>query len=937
MVAAYSNKDESHVKSIKELIATYGIGGLIFMQGGPVRQANLCNQYQGISKVPLLISIDGEWGLAMRLDSVSKYPRQMTLGAIKNDSLIYKMGKQIANECKRLGIHNNFAPVADINNNPKNPVIGSRSFGENKFNVARKSYMYMAGMQDVGVMATGKHFPGHGDTDSDSHQTLPIIKHDKKRLDSLELFPFRYLIERGLGSMMIAHLYIPSLDSTKNQASTLSKKIVTKLLKEELKFKGLIFTDALNMKGVSKFYPPGVVDAKALLAGNDILLFSENVPKAIEEIRKALREGEITMQEIDEHCKKILKAKYWCGLQKKQKIKTRELIKDLNSTEQKELIKKLTNASVTLLQNKNNLLPLRQSDTSSKIGVITFGATEKNQFCTTLGNYFEFKKIDINGNPSKEKATKIMSEISTCTTLILQFNKSNFRADGSFGFENETIELIDKIASEKKCISILFTSPYLLNSFADTKKFSSILVCYENNDFCHRSGAEAIAGVNKIEGRLPVSSGNFIEGTGIDQLECPQIELANPEELGINKKKLQAIDSIALAGIKQQCYPGCQILGMKEGKIFYRKSFGNFTYEKGNETVTNETIYDLASLTKILSSSLAAMDLVSKGKLNIDLTIGDYLPETNQSEKGKIIIREMLAHQAGLAAWIPFYTETLEKNGNFKPGFYSREKSGEFQINVAEQLYLNINFRDTILKRILDSKLETKGQYVYSDLGYYFLQRIIEKLSGETIDYYVYKNFYQPMGFRYTGYLPLSKFEKKQIAPTENDKVFRKQIIQGTVHDQGAAMLGGVAGHAGLFSNATEVAFIMQMLLNGGELNGKRYLSSHVVEDFTIGCCYCQVSRRGLCFDKPEVAPGKKNLQVTDECSKESFGHSGFTGTFAWADPNNDLVFVFLSNRVYPDAEENKLSKSGIRMKIHKKFYEAINKTAPDISSERTF
>jgi beta-glucosidase-like glycosyl hydrolase len=341
MVAAYSNRDLKHVKEIKDLIVNYNIGGLIWMQGGPLRQGQLANYYQSIAKTPLLYSIDAEWGLAMRLDSTVRYPKQMTLGAIQNDSLIYRMGRQIARECKRLGVHVNFAPVADVNNNPLNPVIGLRSFGENKYKVAQKAYMYMQGMQEEFVMANGKHFPGHGDTDGDSHLSLPQINHSVARLDSLELFPFQYLFDRGLASVMVAHLNVPNLDTAKNIPSTLSPKIVNELLKKKMAYNGLVFTDALNMKGVSAAYEPGIVDVKALLAGNDVLLFSGDVPKAIAEIQKAITEGKITQQEIDERCRKIIQAKYWCGLDKKQEIVTRNLFKELNTKQSEQLNDKL--------------------------------------------------------------------------------------------------------------------------------------------------------------------------------------------------------------------------------------------------------------------------------------------------------------------------------------------------------------------------------------------------------------------------------------------------------------------------------------------------------------------------------------------------------------------------------------------------------------------
>lgn len=918
MVAAYSNKDLKHVKEIKELISTYNIGGLIWMQGGPVREGKLASYYQSIAKTPLMYSIDGEWGLAMRLDSTVRYPKQMTLGAIQNDSLIYYMGRQIALDCKRLGIHVNFAPDIDVNNNPLNPVIGIRSFGENKYNVAKKAYMYMAGMQDQHVMATGKHFPGHGDTESDSHKTLPFIGHSRARIDSLELFPFQYLFDRGLASVMAAHLNVPSLDSTENLASSLSPKVVTELLKNKMGFNGLVFTDALNMKGVTKFLSTGLADKKALIAGNDVLLFSENVPKAIEEINKAITEGIISQTDIDAHCKKILQAKYWCGLNQNNEIVTRNLYADLNTKTSSDLNDKLAEAAITLLKNDDNFLPIQNSD-KTKIIELSFGVTEQNTLYNTLKNRTNIEHIGLSHDAKLPEINKAFEKIRSGDLIIIQLNKATLRAEKNYGVGEQSLKLIDSIAKLKPSVLVLMTNPYLLNKVISISNFKSVIVSYEYLPSLLKATANAIMGVTSISGKLPISTNYYKEGSGIflDKIN-PQKDLANKNDF--LKRKFASIDSIALAGIKEKAYPGCQIVALKDGQIIYQKSFGNYTYDKDAKAVDNGTIYDLASLTKITASSFALMKLESEQKFDHKKTLGFYLPYLKGSDKENLLIEDVLSHQAGLQAWIPFYLKTLEKNGDYKSGIYAKTKSENFPVQVAKDLFVAKGYQDSIYKRLLNSKIENPGKYLYSDLGYYFMQQIVEQQAHKKLNDYV-QNMYAQVGIG-LSYLPLTYFSQLQIAPTEDDKKFRKQLIQGYVHDPGAALLGGVAGHAGLFGNALDVAKLMQLYLNKGELNGVRLLDSNVVKDFT-SCHFCPNNRRGYCFEKPEPDE-KKDSPVTSECSLDSFGHSGFTGTFAWADPKNNLVLVFLSNRVYPNAEENKLAKLGIRGKIHKAFYDAL-------------
>jgi CubicO group peptidase (beta-lactamase class C family) len=490
---------------------------------------------------------------------------------------------------------------------------------------------------------------------------------------------------------------------------------------------------------------------------------------------------------------------------------------------------------------------------------------------------------------------------------------------------NESIALIDSICKINPTISVFFSNPYLLSKFKNLPQHAAVLELYEYNRFSQKAAADAITGALNINGKLPVSTAVFKINTGIELSKTQESFCAYPvkeKPRQLLRNKLQEIDSIALDGIKDGAFPGCQILAMKDGNIIYNKSFGRFTYDKYDTRVSDSSVYDLASLTKILASSLVIMKLVDEGKLELDSTLSFYLPELKGSNKAGIKIREMISHQAGLQAWLPFYQKTMNKKNEYKHGYYDTKKSKDFPTRVAENLYIKKHFTDTIYKRITESSLEKKGEYLYSDLGYYYIMKIAEKITAKSYDQYLNETFYKPLGIN-LHYQAREHFSLTNIVPTENDTKFRKQLIRGDVHDQGAAMMGGIAGHAGLFGTAKDVATIMQLLLNKGKYNGVSYISEEVVDEFTRKCAFCPNNRRGLCFDKPEMN-ADKDSPVTKECSAESFGHSGFTGTFTWADPANGLVLVFLSNRVYPDAENKKLTKSGIRSKIHKLLYEAI-------------
>ncbi len=912
MVAAWSNKDKKHENEISELIKTQKVGGLIFMQGGPVRQVNLTNRYQGEAKVPLLIGMDAEWGPVMRIDSCINFPHQMQLGAMDNDSLVYWYGVEMARQCSLLGVNVSFSPVADVNNNPNNPVIGTRAFGENKYDVAEKAIMYSNGLQDNRILACAKHFPGHGDTDSDSHKTLPQINATRERLDSLELYPFREMIRSGVGSMMVAHLYIPALDTTANQATTLSRYVVDTLLKQEMRFKGLVITDALNMKGVSKYYGPGALDVKALVAGNDVILFSGDVPKAITLIQEAITKGEISQAEIDFRCKKILATKKWVGLDKRKRLKSKGLFESLNDRNAQWLCREIGEASMTLLNNKNSLVPLTNLDTLN-LAVVSVGHSKNNMFQERSSYYAPVKPYAIPYDAKKDSIDSMIAYLSNHDVIVMAIHKVSQRPANNYGGLSDVPDkLIDTLLKlNKKIVAVLFGSPYALNEIKRIEECDAVIQAYEDQSYIEDLAAQAVFGGISCQGNLPVTLNGWKAQTGIATVSS-RLKYTVPEEIGFSLKTLARIDSIVNKGIADKAYPGCQVFAAKDGKVFLMKSYGHFTYEK-KHAVNNMDLYDVASVTKIMASAPSLMKMVDDGTIKLSDSLGKHLPMVKNTNKENMVIRNMMTHTAGLPAWIPFYEKTLDANGNWDTKVYNKTRTDSFPFYVAPNMWIQAHYHDSIYKKINACNVNPDHKYLYSDLGYYYVKQIIEEKSNLRESEYVMQNFYKPLGLTTMGYQPRLRFASARCAPTENDTKWRKQQLQGDVHDQGAAMLGGVGGHAGIFSNANDVGVMMQLYLNGGTYGGKRYFKSETVNDFTGYAM--KDCRRGICFDKPDPDPKKPDAAV-DSISCASFGHQGFTGTQAWADPETGLVFVFLSNRVYPDTEPNKLAKEGIRGKV---------------------
>lgn len=898
-------------KDIKDLIEKYHIGGIIFSKGGPVRQAKLTNKYQSLSKTPLLIAMDAEWGLAMRLDSTYAFPWNMTLGAIKDTLTVKSVATQIAKHCKRLGVHINFAPVVDLNTNPKNPIIGNRSFGENKYDVTQKAKSFIQAFDEQGILSSAKHFPGHGDTDLDSHKTLPTLNFTKKRLDTLEMYPYKQLIDSPLSSVMVAHLNVPSLEAKNGRPTSLSSRVITDLLKEDLDYKGLVFTDALNMKGASNYNKPGEVDLEAFLAGNDILLIPENVPEGVSKIIEAYNNGRITEERLSHSVKKILLAKYKSGLHNYKPIAVENLYKDLNDSKNDAVYMKAISEAVTVIQNKDDLLPFKNLE-KNRIAYLGIGDGSNEKFLEILNLYH---KIDIIKN--NELLDVKIEQLKAYDVVIIGHHTSNENPWKSYKISDRDLVALHEISLAIPTVLVNFSSPYALNDLRSFTNLKAIVQGYQNSDIAQSAVAQIVFGARPALGKLPVGIKEaFPVGTGLTYQSNQRMAYGYSENQGMNPIFQTKIDSIVNYAISEKMTPGAQLLIAKNGVAIYHKNFGYHTYSKKRKVKSND-VYDLASLTKILSSVPLIMKLDEGKKLDVNDSLYQHMPELFKTDKAFISFKEMLSHYAKLQAWIPFYSETLDS----LDVYYRTKKEDMYTIEVAKNLYVRNDFRDSIKSKIYESELRDTLEYKYSDLPYYMLKTIIEKYNNKPMNQSIESDFYNKMGIHSMGYLPLEKFEFDNIIPTENDKLWRKQLLQGYVHDQGTALLGGVGGHAGLFGNANDVAKFMQMYLNGGVYGDVRFIDQETINKYNT-CHYCEDNvRRGIGFDKPQL---EEDGPTCGCLSMNSFGHSGFTGTYAWADPEYDIVYVFLSNRIHPSAENRGLIEENIRTEIQRVIYEYI-------------
>ena len=920
MIRVHSNKDASYNKEMAAYVEKYQVGGLCFFQGGPYRQAVLTNELQGKSRIPMLVAIDGEWGLAMRLDSVQLYPRQMALGATADTAMIYQMGRSMALQCKRLGVHVNFAPCVDVNNNAQNPVINSRSFGGDPQWVARCGIAYMKGMQDNGVMACAKHFPGHGDTKVDSHKSTPQINHNKHRLTQVELFPFQQMINSGVDAMMVGHLFVPALDSAKNAIATCSPKITNELLQQQMNFKGLVFTDALEMGGIVSLFPRGELEVQCLIAGADVLLLPNKFDVVSMAVKQAVLDGRLTIEDINKKCLKVLQMKEKYVLPNAREIALNNIWQDINSNLAKEVYKKLTQESITLLVDKHHIVPLQSS---KKALLLTESKNGGKVLLENLDKNIDIKQI-VASQSLADKKSEIYAQINNYDYILVSLHNLNQTPQKSYGLNSKTIAFLDSLTKgNKPVVLLLMGNPYALNELSFADRFAAIMVAYHPVAIAEEAVALALLGKNPICGKLPVQLTHFPMHTSVE-FKCDEDKAASKPHVFYKNK----IDEIVHHAIQEQAFPGCQVLIAQKGNVLYKKSYGTISYQD-KRPVTDSTIYDLATLTKVMATTLAVMKLYDEGKIKLKAKLGDYLSILKGSNKENLTIAEVMTHTAGLPAWIPFYKkwtpfypDTIASN-QLKEDLWQTNYSPQFAINVAENLYFRTEYYDTIYQTIINCKMNATKNYLYSDLGFYLLAEIVKTLTGKPLDVYLAETFYRPMGLTYTLFNPLEKYPSTCIAPTEEDTLFRHQLLCGYVHDQGAALLGGVSGHAGLFSTADNLFAIAQMLLNEGVYKGKRYLSAETVALFT-SYYYPNghTCRRGIGFDKP--ARGKAASPCCKAASPLSYGHSGFTGTFLWIDPRYDLIYIFLSNRVCPNAENNKITTMSVRSNIHSFAYKMV-------------
>lgn len=929
IVRAHSNLGSDHVSKIESLIQKYNIGGLCFFQGGPVRQAVLTNRYQALAKTPLMICIDGEWGLGMRLDSVKNLYREMMMGALPNAEFVYEYGKLVARQSKRMGIDVNYAPVVDVNNNPQNPVINDRSFGEDKFKVALYGTAYMKGMQDNGVMATAKHFPGHGDVNVDSHHDLPVIHKTRKQLDSLELYPFKKMIAEGVGSIMAAHLYIPAIDSTPNLATSLSPNALNGLLKTEMGFNGIVFTDALEMKGVTKFFPDNEISVQALIAGNDMLCLPPDVDGSIKKVMKAITDGKLNQAQIDASVKKVLLAKYHLNLNKMATIDTTNLVNDLNS-ETNAFKQRIAKHAITSIKMNTSMFPIHKKSAIAYVSIhsepLSGHDGGDDYFSLALKTKFRDVRTFFINKTDSLMADSLFAELANDYDIVITaLHNYSRRPANQFGLRSWYFNFLGRLNSNAKCLNLVFGNPYAMQ-FTDS--LPNLVMLYEDDEFTQQAVVDYIVGEVEAKGQLPVTVSQKLplgDGTFYNRY----FPIVPPEEAGVNSVALNQIDYIINNAIIENAMPGAVVLVAKNGNIIFNRAYGKLSFDLDAPLTNTSSIYDIASVTKTTATTIAVMKLYEEGKIELESRLAEFFPFAANTDKANITIEELLAHRGGLTPFIPLHKNTLDAAGLPSPFYYRTKPDMLFNVPVASGLYLRKDYEDSLLIQIFNSKLGEKNKYVYSDLDFILLGKIVEIVSGQPLDKYVTENFFNPLNMSTTRFNAARYFPVNTIAPTEKEKTFRMQTLTGFVHDPAAAMFGGVAGHAGLFSNAYDLAQLYQMLLNGGVLNGKRYLKKNTIRKFTA---YenKKISRRGLGFDKPEVDKKKmKDHQYypSKDASPHAYGHLGFTGTCVWVDPEYDLVYILLSNRVNAAPKNmNKFGALNVRGEVLDAIYSAIKK-----------
>ena len=916
--------------NIRKAVEDYKIGGLLFSGGELEKQVKLQNYAQQMAEIPLLVTFDGEWGLAMRLKKTPSFPKSRVLGCIADNNLLYEYGREVARQFREMGVHINFAPVADVDNNPNNPVINYRSFGSNPEAVASKVIAYSRGLEDGGVMAVCKHFPGHGDTNVDSHKALPVLKFDRARLDSIELHPFRRAFREGVSGVMVGHLHVPSLSSL---PASVSPEIVNGLLKKKMGFQGMVFTDALEMKGIASNAP---VCANALIAGNDMLLAPRNLKRELDGVMDAIRSGKLSREEIDNKCRKVLRYKYALMYRTEKKVNMNGILQRIHNSDTDSLLARLDKAAVTIVKNNNSILPVRVKQSGTLLLSVSGSLSESYPFYKAFGEGSSLAWL--RANP--DSISYIQRRVQKSDRVIIAVYTRNL---------SPYIAMLERISHEKPVVLVMFNEIKRLNDIKQVAQNAhSVVLAHTDKPEIQQHVARVLCGRAKADGRLSVTlPGLFRAGQGVTLMPTGQNEYT-PEELGMDASKLAKIDSIALDGIRHKAYPGCHVLVMRRGETVYDKCFGKHTYD-GERQLQKDDIYDIASMSKTTATLLAVMKLYDEGRFGLTDKISEYLPYLQDTNKKNITISQLLFHESGIMSYYPFYRMAvdMEQCGGqlfrrrpdsehskqvdtylfalnkipFDTTLVSTKQSADYSKSIDGKLFIKELFADSIRMKIANIPLKSRT-YRYSCLNFMLLKDMVERMTGVGMDQYLDSIFFRPMGLEHTSYHPLEKHPKENIVPTVNQDFLRPGILQGYVHDEAAAFLGGVSGNAGLFSNMYDIARIYQMYLNGGVLEGKRYISEETCKLFTTKKSIH--SRRGLGFDKPDKR-NPKYSPCAEEAPASVYGHTGFTGTSVWVDPDNELIFIFLSNRVYPHPFDHKnLMRMNIRPLMQQAVYQSL-------------
>ncbi len=919
MMTLSSKDDASVTKEIENEVESHRIGGIIFTQGSLIKQAQLTNRFQRSAEIPLLIAQDAEWGLGMSLDSTIQFPRALVLGAIRDDKMIYTLGEEVARQMKIMGIHINFAPVADVNNNPQNPIISYRSYGENMLNVASKAVAFMQGMQDHGVLACAKHFPIKGLTVTDVQKGLPILQ---TNVDSVQSYPYQKLFEKNISGVLLAPADFPLFYENKSlirknqfNSSKLSSLFAGDWLRKKFNYKGLVFVDIQNTQSLTEKYRAGEAETFAFQAGNDVLMNPKDIGAAIRKIKKLIQKDKRDKryeQQLTVSVKKILAAKYDAGLTKRQIVNTDNLVMRLNSPEANILNRRLYESAVTVIHNDHNVIPLKAFEGKHVAYITSDGSSPNNEFYHYLNKYRDIAYFTVDAKTDWVELTDALHD----QEIIIV---------GVFPQTPEVVieklhRALKQLQPSREIIACDFGNETFLKS-AD--EYSTLLTSYVNSGEALQIVPQIIFGGLGANGVLPfTASATCEEGMGVETKSLNRLSYSIPEDVGMDSRVLKKIETIAQEAITLKATPGCNVIVARNGKVIYEKSFGYLDYES-KAPVTDESIYDLASLTKVSATLQAVMFMHERGMIDIHKKISFYLPELLKTNKKDVTIYDILIHQAGLTPFVPMWPFTMIEK-EFSPVYYGHEKSEQYPLQVSPNLFASSVIQDSIWlwigkSKMIEKPIRTAYPYRYSDLGFMMLKQLAEKMLNQPISDFLQQNLYEPLGASTTGFLPLQHFPKERIAPTERDTIFRKSLVLGTVHDERAAMMGGISGHAGLFSSGSDLLKLGQMLLQEGSYGGTRYYKPETVQLFANR--QFEKGRRGLGWDKP--IQGDWNSPTSLKASHRTFGHTGFTGTCLWIDPEFNLVYIFVSNRVFPD-RSNKLNQVNIRSRIQDVIYESI-------------